>query len=411
MPLLSGLRVVEIGERGEVAGKLLADVGADVIRVEPPEGARSRGAGPFAGDRPDTNMSLTYAFWNTNKRGITLELSKADAVEAWRRLVASCDVVIDACGPGGLDALGAGRDQFAGHERLIWCSITPFGLDGPWRDFQTNDLVSIALGGPMMSTGYDDHDLPPIRGDGNQSLAIAGEYAVIGILSALLQRRSSGRGQLIDVSIHETVSATTEGAFANWEYFQRISQRLTGRHAAPASPAPTPKWQIECADGDYVVLIGAGMPRDERVWANLMDWMAETGADEPLRHLKYREIPRRPEERQPIIDIIQAFIATMPAEEVYRRAQDCHLPFGYVRRPEQNLDDPHWHDRGFFLEGEVTGYSGEVLYPGPPYRFSETPFELNRRAPLLGEHNFEVLVKELGYRPDQLVALAQSGAV
>jgi crotonobetainyl-CoA:carnitine CoA-transferase CaiB-like acyl-CoA transferase len=304
--------------------------------------------------------------------------------------------------------LAAGRGQFAGQERLIWCSITPFGLDGPWRDFLANDLVSIALGGSMMSTGYDDHALPPIRGDGEQSLAMAGEYAVIGILSALLQRQTSGKGQLVDVSIHEAVSATTEGAFANWEYFQRVSQRQTGRHA---SPTPTANWQIECSDGDYVVLIGAGMPRDARVWGNLMAWMAETGADEPLRHLRYNEIPRRPEERQAIIDVIQAFIASMPAEEVYRRAQDCHLPFGYVRRPEQNLDDPHWHDRGFFLKGEVTGHSGEVLYPGPPYRFSETPLVANRRAPLLGEHNFDVYVKELGYRPDQLVALAQQGIV
>jgi crotonobetainyl-CoA:carnitine CoA-transferase CaiB-like acyl-CoA transferase len=402
---------VEIGDRGEVAGKLLADAGADVTKVEPLQGAQSRRAGPFAGDRPSTNASLTYAFWNTNKRGITLDLSKPDAVEAWRRLVAISDVVLDSHGPDFLESLGAGWSHFASHERLIWCSITPFGLDGPWRDFHANDLVNIALGGPMMSTGYDDHDLPPIRGDGGQSLAIVGEYAVIGVLSALLQRRSSGRGQLIDVSIHETVSATTEGAFANWEYFQRISERLTGRHAAPSSPAPTPKWQIQCADGNYVVLIGAGMPRDERVWANLMAWMAETGADEPLRHLEFRALPRRQEDRQAIVDIIQAFISSMPAEEVYRRAQECHLPFGYVRRPEQNLDDPHWHDRGFFLKGEVTGYAGEVLYPGAPYRFSETPLELNRRAPLLGEHNFEVIVQELGFSQEQLLALVQAGAV
>ncbi len=102
---------------------------------------------------------------------------------------------------------------------------------------------------------------------------------------------------------------------------------------------------------------------------------------------------------------------SLPAEEVYRRGQACHLPWGFVRRPEQNLDDPHWHDRGFFVEAELPGSDRRVLYPGAPYRFSETPLEFQRRAPLLGEHNFEVYVKELGYAPEQILALAQRGVV
>ncbi len=401
---IEGLRVIEIGDRGEVAGKLLADAGADLIKVEPPDGARSRHIGPFAGDRPDLNRSLSFAYWNTSKRGVTVDIGLADGAEIWRRLVVAADVVIDASAPGALDSVGCGYGAFGGQERLVWCSITPFGIAGPWRDFAVNDLVSIALGGPMMSTGYDDHNLPPIRSDGEHSLAMAGEYAAAGILTALWQRRDTGKGQLVDVSIHEAVSGTTEGAFPNWEYFRRISQRQTGRHASPTATQP---WQVECADGNHILLMGGGMPRDERVWGALLAWMEESG-ETRLREVEYSRGSLTPEQRQFILSVIHEFVQAQTAEQVYRRGQACHLPWGFVRRPEDNLDDPHWHDRGFFIEAQVPGLGRKVFYPGAPYRFTETPVGIRRRAPLLGEHNFEVFSKELGFAPEQLVVLAQN---
>src|SRR5579885_2284395 len=167
---LDGLRILEIGDRGEVTGKLLADDGADVLRVEPPGGAETRRLGPFTGDRPGPSASLHFAYFNTSKRGITLDLASADGAALWRRLVERADVVVDSSGPGVLERLGVGYDAFRAHTRLIWCSITPFGLTGPWRDWTVTDLVSLALGGPMASTGYDDHTLPPIRAEGRHSL-------------------------------------------------------------------------------------------------------------------------------------------------------------------------------------------------------------------------------------------------
>jgi crotonobetainyl-CoA:carnitine CoA-transferase CaiB-like acyl-CoA transferase len=406
---LAGLRALEIGDLGEVAGKILADAGVDLVKVEPPPGAGSRRTCPFVGDVPGANASLHFAYWNTSKRGITLDVSTADGAELWSRLVRSADIVIDSTPPGALNDLACGYGDFGDAGRLIWCSVTPFGVDGPWRDFAVTDLVSIALGGPMMSTGYEDHDLPPIRPDAWHSLAIGGEYAAVAILTALYQRQATGRGQLIDVSIHEAVSCTTEGAFPNWEYNRRISQRQTGRHA---SPTPTTRWQLRCADGNYVVLMGGGMPRDERVWNALMAWMEETGASEPIRHLDFkRRGQMSPEDRQLIFETIHRFVESLPAEEVYRRGQACHLPWGFVRRPEQNLDDPHWHDRGFFQKAPVPGFEGEVFYPGAPYRFGATPVAMRLRAPLLGEHNFEVFSAELGLSREQLVALAGAGVI
>ena len=412
-PLDRSLRVLEIGDRGEVAGKLLADAGADVVRVEPPDGASTRRRGPFVGDRPGTGASLRFAYLNTSKRGITLNPAHADGRALWQRLVARADVVIDSTGPGVLDAADAGYDSAQESSRLIWCSITPFGLNGPWRDWATNDLVSIALGGPMMSTGYDDHSIPPVRPDGEHSLAIAGEYAAIGIMAALLERRASGLGQLVDVSIHEAVACTVEGAFANWEYREELVQRQTGRHS---SPNPTRPWQFECSDGEYVTLMGGGVPRDTRVWQRLVDWMDERGFEhdlnEPGRRDTIFESPRGPSPaREHVQDQVARFVQTLEAEAAYRGGQARHMPWGHVRRPEENLDDPHWADRGFFVPLEVPGHEAAARVPRAPYRFTDTPVEPRSRAPLLGEHNHEIYAGELDTSPATLTTLAQQRAI
>ena len=425
---IAGLRVVEIGDLGEVAGKLLADAGADVVRVEPPAGASTRRLGPFAGDRPDPAGSLRFAYFNTNKRGVTLDLASGDGRELWRQLVASSDVVLDAAGVDVLDAADSGFEACTapgpadgaaveGAEHLVWCSITPFGREGPWRDWSSNDLVQLALGGPMWSNGYSDHNLPPIRPVGEHSLWIAGEYAVVGILAALLGRArvpdADLAPELIDLAIHDAVSATTEGSFANWEYRRQLVQRQTGRHSAPS---PTPECQFPTGDGRHLNISGAGLPRDPRYLDGLLDWMEEHDAVEDLRDPKYREAIASPPqlsspERQRFSEVVTKFVSAIPAEEASRRGQSMHLPWAVVRRPEENLEIPHWEDRGAFLETEIPGHPEPVRIPRAPYRFTETPLRMRRRAPLLGEHNHEVYVGELGLSPDSLLQLAQLGVV
>ena len=396
---MTGVRVVEIGDLGELAGKLLADAGADVIRVEPPRGARSRHTGPFVGDRPDPNGSLHFMALNTNKRGVTVDLATPAGVAAWRTLAASADVVIDAAGPGVLDGYGAGSASCAEASRVIWCAITPFGLTGPLRDLPANDLVSMALGGIVMMCGYDDHELPPVRPDGEHSLSIAGEYAVAGVLAALLLRARTGVGQLLDVSIHEAVAGTTEGAFMNWEYLGRNPQRTTGRHAGTVE-----QWQILCSDGKYAVLFGGGIPRDRKQMEALLSWMEEYGAVGDLRDPQYAQVlTLRPQEggeiRHHFAVTVQAFLQTRPVEEVYRRGQQCGLPWAPVRQPEETLDDPHWADRDFWATVEIPGAPAPARLPRAGYRFTKTPVEFRRRAPLLGEHNAEVLPPTPGNPP------------
>ncbi len=409
------LRVVEIGDLGEVAGKLLADAGADVIRVEPPSGSAARSLGPFVGGRPGPDRSLRYAYFNTSKRGVTLELGSSEGRELWWRLSESADVVIDAAGRGVLDALDAGFGHWAGHaglERSVWCSITPFGREGPRADWAANDLVHIALGGPMMSSGYDDHELPPIRPGYEHSLWMAGEYAVCGTLAARIALEG-GRvegPELVDLSIHEAVSCTTEGAFPNWEYRRELVQRQTGRHSSPEMTSP---WQFPTADGRYINIIGGGMPRDLRTFNGLLDWMEKHDAVEDLRDPEYRAAISRasPTEQAHFGSVVERFLARISAEEAYRGAQALHLPWGVVRQPEENLDDPHWEDRGFFDALDVRGHAGSARIPTAPYRFSGTPVRVRRRAPLLGEHNHEVYCDELGVDAATLPGLAEAGTI
>ncbi len=413
---IEGLRVLEIGELGELAGKLLADAGAEVIRVEPREGARSRHRGPYVGDRADVNRSLRFAAANTSKRSVTLDLGSDEGAALWAELVAWSEVVIDGSAVGSLDEAGLGPARFRGERaELIWCAVTPFGQAGPWRDWESNDLVHLALGGPMMSTGYDDHTLPPIRSDGEHSLAMAGEYAVTAILAALWLRDERGGtlGQFVDLSTHDAVSATTEGAFPNWEYLGKHVQRQTGRHAAAERNAA---WQYQCTDGDYVMLMGGGVPRDNKIFAGLLEWMDEHDAAGDLHDPKYVDVlytdpTRNVEIRNYVAEAVGRFVQQLTAEEVYRRSQALHLPWGLVRRPEQNLDDPHWEERDFWWTGEVPGHPQPVRYPGAPYKFAKSPVRMRRRPPLLGEHNHEVYVGELGRASGDLARLAADGVI
>ena len=384
---LAGLRVVEIGDASEVVGKLMADAGAEAIRVEPPGGGQSRHRGPFIGDRPDLEGSLRYAYLNTNKRSVVLDLTVPAGIDAWKRLVAWADVVIDGSGCDALDGLSAGYGA-AANDRTIWCSITPFGLTGPWRNRRSNDLVSMALGGIAMMNGYDDHSLPPIRPDGDHSLFMGGEYAVMGIMAALRLRRTSGVGQLIDVSMHEAIAATTEGAYMNWEFMGRNPERKTGRHAG------TPEeWQLQCSDGQYVVVFGGGIPRTKPELDQLLAWMDEFGAVGSLREPEFESViytsPMEGGElRARFAAQVTAFLASRPSEEVYRRGQGIGLAWGLVRRPEDNLDDPHWADRDLWVTVPVDGR--EVRIPRAGYRFTKSPVEMRRPAPTLGEANDQI---------------------
>ena len=398
---LADLRVVEVcDELGQYAGKLLADMGADVIKVEPPEGSSARRVGPFVKDVPGPNRSLNFWYHNTNKRSIVLDVeNSATDRAAFRRLAAKADILIEDRAPGSLAALGLGQAELrAANAGLIVCSITPFGQDGPWAQHVSSDLVGLALGGPMNMNGYSPEDIPgapPIRGHGDQGYNTACHFAAHGILAALLYRDRRGAGQYVDCSMHEALSCTVEVGMPYYLYMRQDVVRQTARHAAAR---PTEPWLFHAGDGKDLILFGVG--RDNASWKKLKAWLQSRGFgmqldDERFDNPQARQPGRGSEVAVEVYAEMGRFIAAHDAEYVYRGGQELDQAWGMVRSPEETLDDPHFWDRGLFVHTTGEGADAPAAMPGPPYVFSATPWELRRPAPKLGEHSAEILA-ELG---------------
>ena len=410
---LAGLRVLELAdEKGQFCGKLLADLGADVVKIEPPGGEAARRVGPFLDDIPHPERSLSFWYYNTSKRGITLNLETADGRRLLRQLAATADVMLESFRPGFLPSLGLDYASLrAEHAGLIVCSLTAFGQSGPWRDYATSDLLHMAAGGQMASCGYDEVDVsraPPIAPGGGNAWHMGCHFAYIAIMAALVYRTVAGQGQYIDASVHEACALTTEAAIANYVYRGETLRRQTGRHHAPA---PTPRTQFRSKDGTYVTALVAGRltPRYVKDLAALLDTYGMAG---DLKDGKYQDPAVIAANSSHIIDdLVASFIASLPAEKVYHAAQARGFTWGAVRAPEALLDDAHLHDRGFWKEVEHPELGRSFLYPGEAAIYNGSPWQISRRAPLIGEHNSEILGDELGLSRGELVLLAENRVI
>lgn len=403
---LEGLRVVELSnERSAWAGKLLADMGAEVIVVEPPAGDPMRGYGPFLDDQPGPERSLYWWHYNTSKLGVTLDLLDPADKLRFTRLIANADLFIEAEDPGHLESLGLSyRELCELREDLIAVSITPFGRADPRSLEPATDLTVLAGGGPVWNCGYDDHTLPPVRGGGNQGYHTACHYAVMSALVALLVRDQTGIGQHIDVNMHAAANVTTEAGSYDWLVAGSTVKRQTGRHAAGSPTLPT---QIACADGRHV---NTGVPpirpphfRELHNWMKELDLAAEfpeaflldLGAEREFIDLS--KIATDPE-LQAIFGAgreAQNLVASrLSATDFFIGSQQRGLPVGAIYSPDEVMDDPHFAARGFRVEVEHPELGRSFVYPGAPYRLEASPWRIGRRAPMLGEHNqmiFEAL--------------------
>ncbi len=413
---LSGLRVLEVADRhGEFCGKLLADMGAEVIKVERPGGDESRRIGPFAEDLPGPNRSLHFWHYNTNKRSLTLDLDSADGRALFRKLASQADAVVDGKGTTYLGDRGLGYESLReANPRLVFTMITPFGQSGPWRDYLGGDLVELALGGPVYSTGYDDLSLAPIRPAGGHAYHTAAHFAFIGTLAALFEREQSGLGQQVDCSAHEAIAATVE--FANiFHIYQNVRvRRQTGRHAWGGLTPPT---QFLCNDGSYVNVLRyqrvLGLAADDN-WNTLMEWLHEEGMAGDLADPANADARRRLESDElewRVADVLAEFAQGHTADELFHGGQKRELLFTRIYEPEELLEDEQMRSRGFSVPVLHAEFNSTFTYPGAPYHFSRTPWAIRTRAPLLGEDNIAILVGELGLSRADLVALREQGTV
>jgi crotonobetainyl-CoA:carnitine CoA-transferase CaiB-like acyl-CoA transferase len=410
---LAGLRILELAdEKGQFCGKLLGDLGADVVKIEPPGGERNRYVGPFLDDIPHPERSLSFWYYNTSKRGITLNLETADGRQLFGRLAATSDVILETFRAGFLASLGLGYESLRKQNpRLIMCALTPFGQTGPWRDYASSDLLHMAAGGEMASCGYDEADLPnapPIAPGGGNAWHIGSHFAYMAIMATLVYRTVAGQGQYIDASIHEACALTTEAAIANYIYRGEVLRRQTGRHHAPG---PTPRTQFRAKDGTYVTALVAGRlnPGYVKDLANLLDNYGMAG---DLKEPQYQDPTVIAANTSHIInDLVANFIASLPGEEVYHAAQERGFTWGAVRAPEALLDDPHLHDRRFWKKVEHPELGRSFVYPGEAAIYNDSPWRISRRAPLIGEHNTKIFCDELGLSRGELSVLAENRVI
>lgn len=404
MTALTGIRVIELAnERIAFAGKLLADMGADVILVEPPQGDPSRHYPPFLEDTPGEDRSLYWWHYHTSKRGIVLDLDDDEGRERFRRLAAGADVVLESEPPGRLAEYSLGYDDLsAGNPALIHVAVTPFGRHDPKSALPATDLTLLAGGGPVWNCGYDDHGLPPVRGLGNQGYNTGCHFAVMSVLTAVLHRFVSGRGQFIDVSMHAAANVTTEAGSYAWLVQQTTVQRQTGRHAAAQ---PTGETQVLCADGRYA---NTGVPpRTPREFGAMLGWLRELGLEEAFPEAVFLEMGANWEGAFDLSligsddtvtaifgagrEALHLIASRISAYDFFLGCQQAGLPAGIIYSPEEAYEDEHFKARGFQVEVPHDELGRTFRYPGAPYQLPASPWRISRRAPRLGEHTEEVL--------------------
>ena len=419
---MNDLRVIELcNEAGAWAGKLLADMGADVIKVEPPAGSLTRTYAPFYKDVPHPDRSLTYWHYNTSKRGITLDLTQEAGREAFRTLAATADVIIEDQAPGQMAAWGLDYpDLVKANPKLIMTSITPFGRSGPRSSEQATDLTLLAGGGPVWSCGYDDHSLPPVRGGGNQGYQTGCHWAVVTTLIAVLHRDFTGEGQHLDVNMHAAQGVTTEAASYQWLVARETVQRQTGRHAGVIPSQPV---QVLAGDGRYVTTGFA--PRRPGQIRTLLNWLDEIGIREEFESWPLLELGANLDHDITMAGIQEGgedamiygavrdslvFIAEhITAYEFFVGTQSRDMQCGLIYSPDEVVEDRHFLERGWPTPVEHPELGETFIYPGAPYRMPASPWQIYRRAPLLGEHTAEVLA-EIGMA-EQEQSLRAAGVI
>jgi len=282
---------------------------------------------------------------------------------------------------------------------------------GPWRDYQTSDLLHLAAGGQMACCGYDPEDVPdapPMAPGGGNAWHMGSHYAYMSILAAVYYRDMTGEGQYIDVSIHEACALTTESAVPIYLYTGQGVLRHTGRAASPDKTDPT---QYLAKDGGWLNITRSGFNLTPQRLRKLAEWMHSYGLAQDLLDEKYQSREAIQAHISHIADVLHHFFTHIPLEEAWHGGQQQGLPWGAVRTMDEILDDPHVHERGFFVEVEHPELGRSFVYPGPAAIYNGSPWRISRRAPLIGEHNAEILSGELGLSTAELTALAESGII
>ena len=422
--MLSPYRVLDLTENGCMyAGKLLGDLGADVVKVEKPGGSPSRSNGPFWHDDVHPERSLFWLAYNSNKRSITLDLESTDGVEIFKQLAKTADFVLESFPPDYMKKLGLGYDELERiNPGIIVAAITPFGQTGPKANNAWCDMSVWSSGGPTYLTGHPDR--PPVSiGFAHQATLHGGAEAAAACMIALSHREKTGEGQFIDVSMQECSYWVITSWQEFWETTGTIPKRQAGfagvgrGHTPMAAGGARERRQLyPCKDGFIMYTVQGGTWGGATSSSAVVEWMNEEGMA-PKWLLEFDWVRgfdlsnMNIETLDALEEVFLKFFMGKTKLEITDRSVQGHFMVGPVNTLEDVATYPHLQARGFFREIWHKELRENVTYCGPAVVASETPMNLRLPAPLIGEHNNELLTDELGFNEDELVVLMHAGII
>ena len=412
--MLAPYRVLDLtDEKGFLCGKILGDLGADVIKIERPGGDPARKIGPFYDNEPDPEKSLYWFAYNNNKRSITLNIETADGRDIFKKLIKTADIVIETFPPGYMNELGLGYAALNQiNDNIILTSITPFGQEaGPYTHYKASDIGVTALSGAMYLLGEPDR--PPVRVTIPVSYMWTGAYAAMGTLMALFHRQIMGEGQHVDVSSQASAAWSADTYPFSWEANGTIAKRVGNAIALRSVKGAVMRAAYPCKDG-YICWLIYGARAGAVTNQEMTKWMDEKGvATDWLRAQEWEKFdpaPATQEDFNQIMEPVARFVQGLTKREFLDEAVKRRI-MGYpVSTAKDIMENPQLAAREVWQEIEHPELNDTITYPGPWVKLSKSSLGIRRRAPLIGEHNEEIY-KELGLPRQDILALKQANVI
>lgn len=411
--MLNCYRVLDLSnEKGFFCGRLLGDLGADVIKIEKPGGDVSRDIGPFYHDISDSEKSLYWFAFNANKRGITLDIEKSDGRKIFKRLVEIADVVIESFEPGYLKRISLGYDELSRiNPRVVLTSISPFGQEGPYKEYKASDLVVRALGGMIYTVGEPDR--PPLTTSYFHSFLVGAAHAAIGTMVALYYRAFSGKGQQVDAPTQQGLAFVGNAEQQLPWVLQQVIPVRQGRNRFTTQMRDGNLYYQpilwRCKDGDVSFTLATAAMASS--YKPIIEAMKKDGIDtEALERwdwTKPHDGEWTKEELDAVMAAIEKFFNLHTKSELLQLSLETGTHIGISLDIEDALEFLQFVERDFWVNLEHPELEDTLVYPGAFVKFSEADCGIRFRAPLIGEHNEDIYIKELGLSKKELVELKQ----
>ncbi|MBN2062745.1 MAG: CoA transferase [Deltaproteobacteria bacterium] len=406
--MLESVKALDLTDfQGFFCGRILADMGVDVIKIEKPGGDPSRDIGPFHKGKIDSERSLFWFAYNANKRGITLDIEREEGREIFKKLVKAADFIIESYPVDYMRTIGLDYSELCKiNPKIIVVSITPFGSKGPYSSYRSCELVNMAMSGLMNLSG--DPDRPPIMISYPHACHHAGAQAAVAALAAYYWRHESDRGQHIDIAVRDSIIQMIAQPIAHW-CTNNVKVRRSGQHRIGWGPGLVRQiWP--CRDGFVIFLLGGGGTR-ARTNKSLTGWMDSEGmASDFMKKMDWDVFDMSTTTETVVKELekdIGRFLMAHTKEELFEGGMRRHVDIYPVNDCRDIAEEVQLKERNFWIKVDHPELGEELIYPGTFVRSSETFSGIRQRAPLTGEHSRDIYERELGISKTELDKLRQ----